>query len=63
MLLLGKTLCLRCLYFLAYNKEIAVGFDDDPQRRFTDDVIGVAECLRDIFPDAVLFDQYNGEVW
>ena len=49
--------------FLAYNKEIAVGFDDDPQRRFTDDVIGVAECLRDIFPDAVLFDQYNGEVW
>ena len=49
--------------FLAYNKEIAVGFDDDPQRRFTDDMIGVAEWLRDIFPDAVLFDQYNGEVW
>ncbi|MDO5289675.1 MAG: hypothetical protein Q4F13_08595 [Pseudomonadota bacterium] len=49
--------------FLSYNKELAIGFGDDPDRRFTDEVINIGEFVRENYPGVVIFDQYNKDVW
>lgn len=49
--------------FLTYNTEIAIGFADDPEERYTDDIINLGEFIRDNYPGVVIFDQYNLDVW
>lgn len=49
--------------FLSYNKELAIGFGDDPDRRFTDEIINIGEFVRENYPGVVIFDQYNKDVW
>ncbi|WP_143326763.1 hypothetical protein [Vandammella animalimorsus] len=49
--------------FLSYNKELAIGFGDDPDRRFTDEIIHIGEFVRENYPGVVIYDQYNEDVW
>ncbi|MDO5289677.1 MAG: hypothetical protein Q4F13_08605 [Pseudomonadota bacterium] len=49
--------------FLSYNKELAIGFGDDPDRRFTDEIINIGEFVRESYPGVVIYDQYNEDVW
>lgn len=49
--------------FRAYNTELAIGFDSDPEQRFTDDVILIGEFIRDNYEGVVIYDQYNVDVW
>ena len=49
--------------FLSYNKELAIGFGDDPDRRFTDEIINIGEFVRENYPGVVIYDQYNQDVW
>ncbi|WP_347484784.1 hypothetical protein ABFV80_002589 [Vandammella animalimorsus] len=49
--------------FLACNKELAIGFGDDPDRRFTDEIIQIGEFVRENYPGVVIYDQYNEDVW
>ena len=49
--------------FLDYNCEIAIGFGDDPDKRYTDDIIEIAEFIRENYPGIVIYDQYNKELW
>ena len=49
--------------FQRYNKEIAVGFGDDPQKEHTNEIIFIGEFLRENYPRVVIFDQYNQDVW
>ncbi|PAT42611.1 hypothetical protein CK621_07985 [Vandammella animalimorsus] len=49
--------------FLSYNKELAIGFGDDPDRRFTDEIIQIGEFVRENYPGVVIYDQYNEDVW
>lgn len=49
--------------FSSYNTEIAIGFGDDPEKQYTNDIIFVGEFVRENFPGVVIFDQYNEDVW
>ena len=49
--------------FLDYNCEIAIGFGDDPDKLYTDDIIEIAEFIRENYPGIVIYDQYNKELW
>lgn len=49
--------------FLSYNKEIAIGFGDDPEKKYTNEIIFVGEFVRENYPGVVIFDQYNQDVW
>ena len=49
--------------FLDYNCEIAIGFGDDPDKLYTDDIIEIAEFIRENYPGVVIYDQYNKELW
>lgn len=49
--------------FLQYNVEIAIGFGNDPEQTFTDDIICIGEFIRDNYPGVVIYDQYNVDVW
>lgn len=49
--------------FLAYDTEMAIGFGDDPDRLYTDEVIFIGEFVRENYPGVVIFDQYNQDVW
>ena len=49
--------------FLDYNCEIAIGFGDDPDKLYTDDIIEIAEFIRENYPGVVIYDQYNKDLW
>lgn len=49
--------------FLAYDKEIAISFGDDPDKRFTNELIHIGEFVRENYPGVVLFDQYKQDFW
>ncbi|MBP7451401.1 MAG: hypothetical protein KA914_01265 [Ottowia sp.] len=49
--------------FLSYNKEIAIGFGDDPDKLYTNDIIFIGEFIRENYPGVVIYDQYNEDVW
>lgn len=49
--------------FSSYNTEIAIGFGDDPEKQYANDIIFVGEFVRENFPGVVIFDQYNEDVW
>ena len=49
--------------FLDYNCEIAIGFGDDPDKLYTDDIIEIGEFIRANYPGVVIYDQYNKDLW
>ncbi|MFV0476256.1 MAG: hypothetical protein ACK5ME_00275 [Parahaliea sp.] len=48
---------------LSYNTEITIGFGDDPEKKYTNDIIFIGEFVRENYPGVVIFDQYNEDVW
>ena len=46
--------------FLAYDTEVAIGFADDPEREFTDDIINIGEFVREAYPGVVLLTSAGG---
>ena len=61
--LMGKNASKLPANFLDYNCEIAIGFGDDPDQAFTDDIIEIGEFFRENYPGLVIFDQYNDDLW
>lgn len=49
--------------FLDYNTELVLGFDDDPDKKYTNDIIFIGEFVRENYPGVVIYDQYNEDVW
>ena len=60
---LGKNASKLPANFLGYNCEIAIGFGDDPDKLYTDDIIEIAEFFKDNYPGLVIYDQYNRDLW
>ena len=60
---LGKNVSKLPANFLDYNCEIAIGFADDPDKLYTDDIIEVGEFVRENYPGVVIYDQYNKDLW
>lgn len=46
-----------------YTTEIAIGFGDDPDRVFTDDIINIGEFIRETYPGVVIYNAYEVELW
>lgn len=46
--------------FLEYDTEVAIGFADDPERVYTDDIINIGEFVREAYPGVVLLTSAGG---
>lgn len=46
--------------FLEYDTEIAIRFDDDPEREYTDEIINIGEFMRETYPGIVLLTSAGG---
>ena len=60
---LGKNASKLPANFLDYNCEIAIGFADDPEKLYTEDIIEIGEFVRENYPGVVIYDQYNKDLW
>lgn len=49
--------------FEGHDTELALRFDDDPEREHTDDVIDFGEYVRRSYPGVVLYNQYDEDLW
>lgn len=43
--------------------EIAIGFGDDPDKLYTNDIIHIGEFIRENYAGVVIYDQYDEDVW